>query len=186
MTTLTPGIWNLDPTHTDVAFTVRHAGISKVRGTFTAVEGSLTADQSFAASSVDITIDMASINTGEPNRDGHVKGEDFFDVEKNPTMRFVSTEVRGEGEEFTLMGELTIKGITRPIELEAEFGGQTVDAFGMTRAGFEAKGEISRKEFDITWNAPLQSAAGGVLVSDKVKIEIDASFVLPGEDAAQA
>lgn len=179
MATLTPGTWNLDATHTDVSFTVRHAGISKVRGTFTAVEGTLTVNEQFTASAVDITIDMGSINTGEPNRDGHVKGEDFFDVENNPTMRFVSTEVRGEGDEFTLVGNLTIKGQTHPVELEAEFGGQTVDAFGATRAGFEAKGEISRKDFDITWNAPLQAAAGGVLVSDKVKIEIDAAFVLP-------
>lgn len=183
MSTMTPGTWNLDPTHTDVSFTVRHAGISKVRGSFTAVEGTLTVDDAFAASSVDITIDMASVSTGQADRDAHVKGEDFFNVEQHPTMRFVSTEVTADAdaEEFTVIGDLTIKGVTRRVELDAEFGGQTVDAFGMTRAGFEAKAEISRKDFDINWNAPLQNAAGGMLVSDKVKIEIDASFVLPSE-----
>ena len=183
---VTTGTWTLDNSHSEIGFTVRHAGISKVRGQFKEAEATLNLAENVADSKVNATIKTASFDSGDVNRDGHVKGEDFFDVEKNPTMRFVSTEVRGEGEEFTLVGELTIKGITRPVELEAEFGGQTVDAFGMTRAGFEAKGEISRKDFDITWNAPLQSAAGGVLVSDKVKIEIDASFVLPGEDAAQA
>lgn len=187
MTALTPGNWNLDATHTDVDFTVRHAGISKVRGTFNAVEGSLVVAEDATASNVNITIDANSIDTGQPDRDGHIKSADFFETEAHPNMTFVSTELRGDaGSEFTLAGNLTIKGVTQPVELKAEFGGQTVDAFGMTRAGFEATGEISRKEFGITWNAPLQAAAGGVLVSDAVKIQIDASFVLPSEEGAQA
>ncbi len=189
MTALTPGTWNLDATHTDVDFTVRHAGISKVRGTFNAVEGSLVVGEDAQAHNVNITIDAASIDTGQPDRDGHIRSGDFFETEAHPHITFVSTEVRAEGNdlaEFVLVGDLTIKGNTQRVELKAEFGGQTVDAFGMTRAGFEATGEISRKEFDITWNAPLQAAAGGVLVSDAVKIQIDASFVLPAEEGAQA
>ncbi len=189
MTALTPGTWNLDPTHTDVDFTVRHAGISKVRGTFNAVEGSLVVGDDATASNVNVTIDANSVDTGQPDRDAHIKAADFFETEAHPNMTFMSTEVRADSkdpQEFTLVGDLTIKGITQRVELEAEFGGQTVDAFGMTRAGFEAKGEISRKDFNITWNAPLQAAAGGVLVSDNVKILIDASFVLPSEESAQA
>ncbi|VXB96825.1 YceI family protein [Citricoccus sp. K5] len=189
MTALTPGTWNLDATHTDVDFTVRHAGISKVRGTFNAVEGSLVVADDATASNVNITIDANSVDTGQPDRDAHIKAADFFETEAHPNMTFVSTEVRAAGndpQEFTLVGNLTIKGVTNPVELKAEFGGQTVDAFGMTRAGFEAAGEISRKDFGITWNAPLQAAAGGVLVSDAVKIQIDASFVLPAEEGAQA
>lgn len=189
MTALTPGTWNLDPAHSDVDFTVRHAGISKVRGTFTSVEGTLVVGENPAESSVNVTIDVASADTGQADRDNHLKSADFFDAENHPVMTFSSTEVRAAGndpQEFTLVGELTIKGVTRRVELAAEFGGQTVDAFGMTRAGFEATGEISRKDFGITWNAPLQAAAGGVLVSDNVKILIDASFVLPAEEGAQA
>ncbi|QCU76819.1 YceI family protein [Citricoccus sp. SGAir0253] len=189
MTALTPGTWNLDPTHTDVDFTVRHAGISKVRGTFKAVEGTLVVGEDAQAHNVNVTIAAGSIDTGQPDRDAHITSADFFETETHPNITFVSTEVRPQGndlQEFTLVGDLTIKGVTQRVELEAEFGGQTVDAFGMTRAGFEAKGEISRKEFGITWNAPLQAAAGGVLVSDAVKIQIDASFVLPSEEGAQA
>ncbi|WP_248126043.1 YceI family protein [Micrococcus lacusdianchii] len=176
MTQVTPGTWNLDASHTEVGFTVRHAGISKVRGTFQAVSGTLTVADDFTASSADITVDMESIDTKDAHRDGHLRGEDFFDVEKHPTMTFRSTEVRDvDGEEFVLVGDLTVRGTTRQIELQAELGGQTTDPFGTTRAGFAATGEISRKEFGLTWNAALE--AGGVLVGDKVKIEIDAEFV---------
>ena len=176
MAQITPGTWNLDASHTEVGFTVRHAGISKVRGTFQAVSGQLVVAEDFAQSSTDITVDMQSINTKDANRDGHLKGEDFFNVEKYPTMTFRSTEVRDfDGEEFTLVGDLTILETTQQVELKAELGGQTVDPFGSTRVGFEAKGEVSRKEFGLTWNAALE--AGGVLVGDKIKIEIDAEFV---------
>ena len=155
MHAITTGTWNLDAAHSDVDFVVRHAGISKVRGTFHAVEGQLTIAEQFAQSSVDVTVDVASIST------------------KN--------EVRGEPEEFTLVGELTLHGVTQTVELEAEFGGQDKDPFGATRVGFEATGEISRKDFGLTWNAATE--AGGLLVSDKVKLEIGAAFVLPEADA---
>ncbi|MEX3565289.1 YceI family protein [Micrococcus endophyticus] len=181
MAQITTGTWNLDPAHSDVDFVVRHAGISKVRGTFAAVEGTLVVAEYFNASSVEVTVDVASINTKNEGRDQHLRSGDFFDVEQFPTMTFRSAEVRGAAEEFTLVGELTLHGVTRTVELEAEFGGQDVDPFGATRVGFEAKGEISRKDFGLTWNAATE--AGGVLVSDKVKLEIGAAFVLPEADA---
>lgn len=183
MTHLTPGTWTLDAAHSDVDFSVRHAGISKVRGTFDAVEGTLTLAEDFAASAVDVTIDVASISTKNDGRDEHLRGADFFDTAQFPTMTFRSTGIRGEAGEFTLAGELTLHGVTRPVELEAELGGQAVDAFGTTRVGFEAKGEISRKDFGLTWNAALE--AGGVMVSDAVKLEIGAEFV-QAEAGAQA
>ena len=181
MRAITPGTWNLDAAHSDVDFVVRHAGISKVRGTFHAVEGQLVIAEEFTQSSVEVTVDVASISTKNEGRDGHLRSADFFDVEQFPTMTFRSTEVRGEPEEFTLVGELTLHGVTQTVELEAEFGGQDKDPFGVTRVGFEATGEISRKDFGLTWNAATE--AGGVLVSDKVKLEIGAAFVLSEADA---
>ena len=179
-TALTTGTWNLDPAHSEVSFTVRHAGISKVRGTFGEFDATLVVGESLAESSVTADIQLASISTKDENRDGHLKSADFFDVETFPVMSFRSTGLKGEPGQFTMVGELSIKGVTKEVELDAEFGGQAVDPFGATRAGFSATTTISRKEFGITWNAALE--AGGVLVSDKVKIEIDAAFVLPAAE----
>lgn len=181
MSDITTGTWNLDAAHSDVDFVVRHAGISKVRGSFEAVEGALVVADDFAASTVEVTVDVASITTKNKGRDEHLRGADFFDVAQFPTMTFRSTEVRGTAEDFVVAGELTLHGVTRPVELKAELGGQDVDAFGMTRVGFEATGEISRKDFGLTWNAATE--AGGLMVSDKVKLEIGAAFVLPEADA---
>ena len=181
MNAITTGTWNLDAVHSDVDFVVRHAGISKVRGSFHAVEGQLVITEQFDQSSVEVSVDVASINTKNEGRDGHLRSAEFFDVEQFPTMTFRSTEVRGEADAFTVVGELTLHGVTRTIELEAELGGQDKDAFGTTRVGFEATGEISRKDFGLTWNAATE--AGGLMVSDKVKLEIGAAFVLPEADA---
>ena len=181
MNTVTPGTWNLDAAHSDVDFVVRHAGISKVRGSFHAVEGRLVIAEQFARSSVEVSVDVASINTKNEGRDGHLRSAEFFDVEQFPTMTFRSTEVRGDADEFTVVGELTLHGVTRTIELAAELGGQDKDVFGTTRVGFEATGEISRKDFGLTWNAATE--AGGLMVSDKVKLEVGAAFVLPEADA---
>lgn len=174
---LVPGTWNFDPAHSEIGFTVRHAGISKVHGTFEQAEATLTVAEQISESVMEATIQTASVNTGNADRDGHVRGEDFFDVEKFPAMTFTSTGFDlGEGE-GTITGELTIKGVTKTVELDTEFNGVVVDAFGMTRAGFEAKTTISRKEFGLTWNAAIE--AGGVLVSDKVVINLDAAFIAP-------
>lgn len=172
---LTPGIWTLDMSHSDIGFTVRHAGISKVRGRFSDASATAHVRDSLKDSSLHATVKTASFDSGEPNRDAHVRGADFFDVENFPEMTFRATGVEGDGEDYTLTGDLTIRGITKPVELEVEFTGVAVDPFGATRAGFSAETEISRKEFGLTWNAALET--GGFLVSDKVKINLEAALV---------
>ncbi|MEV7649357.1 YceI family protein [Arthrobacter sp. NPDC089319] len=174
---LTPGTWNLDKSHTEVGFSVRHAGISKVRGQFTDADATLVVGDSLGTSSVEAVVKTASFDSNDDNRDAHVKGEDFFNVEQYPNMTFKATNVEGNPEEFKLAGELTIKDTTKPVVFDVEFGGMAVDPFGATRAGFSATTQISRKEFGITWNAALE--AGGVLVGDKVTITVDSAFVLP-------
>lgn len=174
---LTPGTWNLDISHTEIGFVVRHAGISKVRGQFTEADATLVVGESLATSSVEATVKTASFDSNDDNRDGHVKSADFFDVEQFPHMTFKANQVQGSPQEFKLGGELTIKDTTKPVTFDVEFGGMAVDPFGSTRAGFSATSQISRKEFGITWNAALE--AGGVLVGDKVTITVDAAFVLP-------
>jgi polyisoprenoid-binding protein YceI len=172
---LTHGTWNLDLAHSEIGFSVRHAGISKVRGQFTDADATLVVGPSLDASSVNATISTASFDSKDSNRDAHVKGADFFDVEQFPHMSFRSTGARGTAEQFILVGDLTIKDTTLPVEFDVEFGGAAVDPFGATRAGFSASTVISRKQFGITWNAALE--AGGVLVGDKVTITVDAAFV---------
>ncbi|MFD1212636.1 YceI family protein [Arthrobacter sp. GCM10027362] len=174
---LTPGTWTLDPAHTEVGFTVRHAGISKVRGQFTEADATLVVGGTLAASSVQATVKTASFDSKDDNRDAHVKGAEFFDVEQYPAMTFTATGAEGSPERFKLTGDLTIKDTTLPVTFDVEFGGMAVDPFGATRAGFSATAQISRKAFGITWNAALE--AGGVLVGDKVTINVDAAFVLP-------
>jgi polyisoprenoid-binding protein YceI len=161
--------------HSEIGFTVRHAGISKVRGRFTDASAEARVGDSLAESSLHATVKTASFESGDANRDGHVKGPDFFDVEQYPDMTFRATSVEGDGEDYTLAGDLTIRGVTKPVELEVEFSGVAVDPFGATRAGFSAETEISRKEFGLTWNAALE--AGGLLVGDKVKINVEAALV---------
>ena len=174
-TGLAQGTWTLDASHSTVGFTVRHAGISKVRGQFTDVAGELTLGETLADAAVTATIQAASFSSGDAGRDGHVKSADFFDVETFPTLSFASSAVTGDEEDFELTGELTIRGISKTVTFKGEFNGVAVDPFGATRAGFEAKTVISRKEFGLTWNAALE--AGGVLVSDKVTITLDVAFV---------
>ncbi|WP_285728147.1 YceI family protein [Psychromicrobium xiongbiense] len=171
---LTTGTWNLDPAHSVVSFTVRHAGISKARGTFADVAATAVVGESLSGSSVQATIQAASVETGNPDRNAHVRSADFFDVEQFPELTFVSTGLVGQGETYDLAGDLTIHGITHPVTFEVEFEGVAVDPFGNTKAGFSAEATISRKDFGLTWNAALE--AGGVLVSDKVVISIDAQF----------
>src|SRR6478609_6798431 len=174
-TGLTAGTWAIDLSHTEASFSVRHAGISKVRGTVAVTEGTVTVGDDLDATSVTVTLDPSAVSTGDANRDGHLKSGDFFDVEKFGQWTFVSTEVREAGSDFVIAGDLTIHGVTQPVELETEFNGTAVDPFGNTRAGFEASVTISRKDFGLTWNAALE--AGGVLVSDKVVIALDVSII---------
>lgn len=172
-TGLTTGTWNLDASHTAVAFTIRHAGISKTRGQFEDVTGSMVVGETLEDTTFSADIAIDSLNTGNDDRDGHLKADDFFAAEQHPSMTFRSTSFDGE----TLVGELTIKGTTNTVELDVEFEGAATDPFGTYRAGFSGTTKISRKEFGLTWNAALE--AGGVLVGDDVKISIDAEFVAP-------
>ncbi|MHA7154075.1 YceI family protein [Arthrobacter sp. TMN-50] len=178
-TGLNNGTWTFDGSHSEVGFSVRHAGISKVRGNFDTVDAALHVGSSLNDSKVTATIQTASFNSNDANRDGHVRGEDFFDVERFPKMTFESTSIEGAGETYQLAGNLTIRDVTLPVVFETEFNGVAVDPFGATRAGFSGKTVISRKDFGLTWNAALE--AGGVLVGDKVTINLDAAFVAPAK-----
>ncbi|GAA4044174.1 YceI family protein [Arthrobacter methylotrophus] len=179
---LTSGVWLLDMSHSEIGFSVRHAGISKVRGRFTDATAEARVRDSLADASLHASVKTASFDSGDANRDAHVRGADFFDVEKFPEMTFRATRAEGDGEDYTLTGDLTIRGITKPVELEVEFTGVAVDPFGATRAGFSAETEISRKDFGLTWNAALET--GGFLVSDKVKINLEAALVKQAEPTA--
>src|SRR4051794_14852391 len=168
---LTAGTWTIDPSHSVVGFSVRHLMVSKVRGTFTEFEGSLEIGENVLDSAVNATITMSSIDTRDRQRDEHLRSIDFFDVDKHATMTYRSTGVRQAGEDYVVDGELTLKGVTRPVALTLEFNGVSPDPWGGTRAGFSAHAEISRKDFGIDITMPLDG--GGVVVGDKVKIELE-------------
>ncbi|CAN5829814.1 YceI family protein [soil metagenome] len=169
--------WKIDPTHSSVEFAVRHLMITTVRGRFTGIQGTVVDDGSDPAkSAVEVVIDPATIDTREPQRDAHLRSADFFDVEKFPTLTFRSTGLDGRaGERFKLSGELTIHGVTRPVVLDVESEGQVKDAWGGLRSGFTATTRIKRSEFGLTWNQLLE--AGGVTVSDDVKISLDVQLI---------
>lgn len=168
------GTWNLDISHSEVGFIVRHAGISKVRGKFGLAEATVVVDDELDAK-LSATIDATSFDSGNADRDGHVRSGDFLDVENHPTITFVSNTVEPRGNGFIVTGDLTIRGVSKTVDLYTEVSGVATDPFSNVRAGVEAKTTISRKEFGLTWNAALE--AGGVLVSDKVVIELDLSFI---------
>lgn len=171
---LAAGTWAIDPSHSEVGFSVRHLMVSKVRGALSGVAGTITVGESEVA--VAATIDAATISTRDENRDGHIKSADFFDIENHPTWTFTSTGFEAKGNDITLTGDLTLRGVTKPVALEVEFVGVNTDPWGNTKAGFEAKGEINRKDFGVEWNAPLET--GGVLVGEKVSIELNIQAAL--------
>jgi polyisoprenoid-binding protein YceI len=177
-TAITTGTWALDPTHTEIGFTVRHI-MSKVRGKFETFEGTLVTADDVTNSRVDVSVDLNSINTGTVDRDNHLRSSDFFEVENHPTMTFASTGVveKAPGE-LVIQGDLTIKGVTKPLELAVEVLGEGGDPWGGTRVGVEATGLISRKEFGIDFNIPLEG--GKVVIGDKISIVINAEAVLQG------
>jgi polyisoprenoid-binding protein YceI len=175
---LTSGTWTADPSHTNVAFVVRHLGLSKVRGRFEGVDAQLVVGDDLASSSVSAQIQMGTVSTGNADRDAHLASSDFFNAETNPLMTFESTVISVDGDEFTLVGDLTINGITKSVTLDVEFFGTSVFPMDQsTRAGFSATGSISRSEFGIGFNVPL----GGdkVMISDKVTLELDVQLVAP-------
>jgi polyisoprenoid-binding protein YceI len=164
--------YDIDASHTTVEFVVRHLMISKVRGRFTGVKGTIVvpAGAKFP-SAAEIDIDPATIDTREEQRDGHLKSPDFLDVAQFPSLTFKSTSCEGDGDDFKLLGDLTIHGTTKPVELDCTHEGTTVDPWGNARIGFSAHAKISRKEFGLGWNQALE--AGGVVISDDVRIEIN-------------
>ncbi len=170
------GQWKIDPTHSSVAFTIKHLGISKVRGQFNAFDASATVGETLDASSLSAEIDMASVDTNNEDRDNHLKSTDFFGVEANPKMTFSSSAITQAGEEYKVAGDLTINGQTKPIELKVEFEGQQVNPQSQsTHAGFSATGIIKRSDYGIDFNMPL--GADKMLISDDVKIELDVQLV---------
>ena len=171
-----PGTYVLDPSHTTVGFVARHLMVTKVRGRFEEFEGSITVGADPLASSAQAAISTASLTTGSPDRDGHVKSDDFLAVETFPTMRFASRRVSHvAGDRFTVVGDLTVKDVTREVVLEVTIDGVARDPWGGERLAVTASTEIDREDFGITWNVALES--GGVLVSKKVRIEIEAQAV---------
>ncbi|WP_411101723.1 YceI family protein [Streptomyces sp. cmx-4-9] len=171
------GDYTIDPAHSSIGFTVRHAMVTNVRGSFTEHEGALHLDGSDPArSTATLDVTIASVDTGIADRDNHLRSGDFFDAETFPLMTFRSTEARQlGGDAYRITGELTIKDVTRPLSIDLEFNGAATDVYGNQRVGFEGSAEILRSDWGLTWNAALET--GGVMVSDKVKLTFDISAV---------
>ena len=171
--------WTIDPTHSTIEFVAKHMMITTVKGRFADFEGTIVADETnLADSSVEVTMKAASIDTRSDQRDTHLRSPDFLDVETYPEVTFRSTRVEGTKDEFQLTGDLTIRGVTRPITLDVTFEGEGKDPWGGTRASFSAKGKFDRRDFGLTWNVALET--GGILVSNEVKINIEAQVVAQG------
>jgi polyisoprenoid-binding protein YceI len=172
--------YSIDPSHSRLGFVVRHAMVTKVRGSFDDFGGTVVIDGANpSASSVTVNAALASINTGDDSRDGHLRSADFFDVENNPSMTFTSTSIESVGgDEFKVTGDLTIGSVTKPVTIKVEFAGAATDPFGANRIGFEGTAEINRKDWGLEWNAALET--GGILVGEKVKLQLDISAVSEG------
>jgi polyisoprenoid-binding protein YceI len=167
-----PTTWQIDPSHTLVELSAQHMMFTTVKGRFTGVKGTIVENQDdVALSSVEAEIDAASISTGDAQRDAHLQSPDFLDVEQYPTITFRSTAVEGTREQFRLIGDLTIRGVTRPVSLDVEFGGSGKNPWSNEVAGFTATGQIYRQDFGLNWNVVLES--GVLLVSDKVNISLE-------------
>lgn len=168
----------VDASHSSVGFSVRHLGFSKVRGAFEKVEGTIRlAEDDLSTLETEATIDASSVNSGDAKRDEHLRSGDFFDVESHPSLTFRSTGVRSvNGSKFVIAGDLTIRGVTRPVELEGEFHGRATDPWGNEKIAIEAGGSVNRKDFGLNWNTVLET--GGVLVSDKVDLALEIEAAL--------
>ena len=170
------GTWTIDPSHSEVGFSVRHLMVSKVKGNFETFEGTITIAEDPLQSSVTAEVDLSSINTRDEQRDGHLRSADFFEVETHPKLTFTSTSVEPKGDDFVVTGDLSIKGTTKSVVLDLEFNGVHPDPWGGTRAGFSAETEISRKEFGVDFEIPMDG--GGVVVGDKIKVLLEVEAVL--------
>ena len=181
---MTATAWDIDTSHSSITFHVRHLMVSKVHGRFSSWSGKLAIDDAdLTKSSVDVSIDAATIDTREPKRDEHLRSADFLEVERFPHLTFKSTHVVKTGDDtLDVHGDLTIHGVTRPVVLAVELGGQAKDPWGGTRAGFSAKTAISRKDFGLTWNVALET--GGILVGDKIEIGLEIEAIQAAQKAA--
>jgi polyisoprenoid-binding protein YceI len=170
------GTWVLDPTHSEVTFSVKHLAISKVRGTFERFTATIVTAEDPAKSTVEASIEVASVNTNQKDRDNHLLTNDFFKADEFPNMTFASTSVVLDGDDITVTGDLTLRGVTKSVTLKGEFGGIVTDGYGQTKAGFAASTKINRHDFGVSWNAALE--AGGFTLGDDVSINFELQFVL--------
>lgn len=176
---LTAGTWAIDPSHSSVEFVVRHMGLSKVRGRFGEFRAELIVGDDLSACSLTAEVELSSVSTNNADRDAHLAGTDFFDVEAAPKMTFVSTAIEGADGAYTATGDLSIRGVTRPVTLDIEFNGTETFPFDQSvHAGFSASGSISRKDFGVEFDVPL--GADKVMIGDKVQIELEAQFAPAG------
>jgi polyisoprenoid-binding protein YceI len=179
-----PGTWQIDPSHSSIEFQVKHLMISKVKGRFTDFAGTLEAGEDGTLKATG-TIQTASIDTHEPKRDEHLRSADFFEVETYPQISFASSEIAATGDtSFRVAGDLTIRGVSKPVELTGSVEGTGPDPWGNDRVALELRGEINRSDFGLTWNQALET--GGVVVGDKIKIELELAVVKPAATAAAA
>lgn len=170
------GTWTLDPTHSDVTFSVRHLAISKVRGSFEKFDVTMVTTANPLESTITASVDVASINTKQADRDGHLRTSDFFAVDEYPSMDFVSTGISIESGVFLVNGDLTLRGVTKPVVLKGEFGGIVTDGYGQTKAGASASTKINRLDFGVNWNAALE--AGGLTLGNEVTVNFEIQLVL--------
>jgi polyisoprenoid-binding protein YceI len=171
LSSLTPGTWTVDASHSTIGFVARHLMVAKVRGRFNEFEGAITVAENPLQSTVEATVQIGSVETNDPGRNGHLLSPDFFDVAQHPTMRLTTTGIEADGDDYLLHTLLTIKGVTLPVDFELEFEGVSTDPWGSTRVGFSAEAEVNRKDWGLEWNVALET--GGVLVGEKVKIQLE-------------
>ncbi len=169
------GTWQIDPGHAEVGFVGRHFGLTKVRGRFTGVDGAVVVADDPTDSTVQVTIDMRSVSSGDQSRDDHLRSADFFDVDHHPTATYRSTAVHVDGTSGTIDGDLTIKGVARPVRLQMDYLGHATDPWGNERAIFSARSKINREDWGLTWNMLLET--GGLLVSKEITLEIEVELV---------
>ena len=170
------GTWVLDPAHSELSFSVRHLAISKVKGKFEKFDVTVVTSENPLDTTLTASIDVSSVNTGQKDRDNHLRTSDFFAIDEHPTIDFVSTSVHFDGDEATINGDLTMRGITKPATFTGEFGGVIVNGYGQTVAGASFTTKINRHDFGVSWNAAIE--AGGVTLGDTVTITIDAQVAL--------
>lgn len=174
--TYVAGTWKLDPTHSEVTFSVKHLAISKVRGSFERFTATIVTAEDPTKSTVEASIEVASVNTNQKDRDNHLRTNDFFKADEFPTITFVSTSVNRDSDDITVVGELSLRGVTKSVTLTGEFGGIVVDGYGQSKAGFSASTKINRHDFGVSWNAALE--AGGFTLGDDVTINFELQFIL--------